>query len=67
LAVLSTTCCRTERGEASWGGGVHGLEGTAAGALLAGVRDLSLGVNGSVDDDDDRVLELLLEVVNDRA
>ena len=49
------------------GGGVHGLEGTAAGALLAGVRDLSLRVNGSVDDDDDRVLELLLEVVNDRA
>ena len=25
LAVLSTTCWRTERGEASWGGGVHGL------------------------------------------
>ena len=49
------------------GGGVHGLKGTAAGALLAGVRDLSLGVNGSVDDDDDGVLELLLEVVNDRA
>ena len=49
------------------GGGVHGLEGAAAGALLAGVLDLSLGVNGSVDDDDDGVLELLLEVVNDRA
>ena len=49
------------------GGGVHGLEGAGARALLAGVRDLSLGVNGSVDDDDDGPLELLLEVVDDLA
>ena len=46
------------------GGLVHGLEGTGAGTLLAGVSDLSLGVNGSVDDDDDGPSELLLEVVD---
>ena len=46
-------------------GGVHGLEGAGARALLAGVSDLSLGVNGSVDDNDDVLSELLLEVVDD--
>lgn len=46
-------------------GGVHGLEGAGARALLAGVSDLSLGVNSSVDDDDDVLSELLLEVVDE--
>ena len=47
--------------------GVHGLKGTASGALLAGVSDLSLGVNGPVDDNNDGPLELLLEAVNHLA
>ena len=46
---------------------VHSLEGARSGALLARVSDLSLGVNGSVDDDDDGPLELLLEVFDDGA
>ena len=46
---------------------VDGLEGAASWALLAGVGDLSLGVDGSVDDDDDGPLELCLQMVNHLA
>jgi len=46
---------------------VHGPEGAAARALLASVSDLSLGVNGPVDDNDDVARELLLEVVDNLA
>ena len=43
---------------------VDRLEGAAPGALLTGVRDLPLGVNGPVGDDDDGPLELLLQMVD---
>ncbi len=43
---------------------VHSLEGARSGALLARVSDLSLGVNGSVDNNDDGPLEFVLEVVD---
>ena len=46
-------------------GGVHSLQGAAAGALLAGVGHLSRGVNSSVDNDDDGPAELGLEVLDD--
>ena len=43
---------------------VDSLEGAASWALLAGVADLSLGVNGSVDNNDDGPLELSLQMIN---
>ena len=43
---------------------VDGLQSAASGAFLAGVGDLSLGVDGPVGDDDDGPLELVLQVVN---
>ena len=46
---------------------VDSLESAASGALLTGVRDLSLGVNGPVGDHNDGPLELLLEVLNHLA
>ena len=49
------------------GGSVDGLKGAGAGALLALMSDLSLGVNGPVDDNDDVARELLLEVVDNLA
>ena len=48
-------------------GGVHGLEGAGARALLALMSDLSLGVNGPVDDDNNVARELLLKVVDHGA
>ena len=43
---------------------VNSLESAASGALLAGVANLSLGVDGPVDDDNDRPLELVLQVID---
>ena len=46
---------------------MHGLQSAASGALLTRVSDLSLGVNGPVDDNNDGPLELLLEAVDHLA